>query len=178
MRGTRRFCLVFFLLCAALAQGRAVGGEPGRRQRHDPLPSRFAALNKYDKIALEPYRDKYDDMPLHEKARVYSQAFESMNNRKPNFAPDVLARIDQSEKGAEARSAYEMKKDMYKPAPEPRERRSSSADPNARMLSAIPVPWAEPATPEPQAEAEPPPEDDHRFESLRNRALPRSSRQR
>ena len=173
MRSARRVCLAFLLFCAALAQGRAVAGE-----RYDTLPRHFAALNQYDTIALEPYRDKYDAMPLHEKARVYSQAFEFMNSRKPNFAPAVLEQIRQSEDVADARSAYARKKEMYKPAPEPRERRSNSSDPNARMLSAIPVPWAEPETPEPQAEDVPPPEEDHRFESLRNRALPRNSRQR
>lgn len=178
-----RWWMAFLVCCAALAQGRSLAGQPDGRRRHDPLPARFDALSQYDQIALEPYREKYDAMPLHEKARVYAQAFEFMNGRKPDFPPAVLERIRRSEEAASPRSAYETKKFMYKPPPEPRERgRQKPTSQEEKILSAIPMPWADgpepPEAPEPLAAPEPEEGDDHRMESLRHGGWQRTLRRR
>lgn len=68
---------------------------------YDVLPLRLLDMDRYERIALEPYPD-YDRMPLHEKAAIYSRQFEFMRNRKPNYAPDVLAAIQASEEGRPA----------------------------------------------------------------------------
>ncbi len=164
--------VVFFLCAGACFSGQAPddSGGAGRRVRYDPLPSSFAALDRYDKIALQPYRDKYDLMPYHEKARVYAQMFEFMNDRKPNFSPAVLDRIKQSEEISSARSSLKAREFMYKAAPKPREKvPETPPDPNAAILAKIPMPWKAPeAEEEEMEEALPPPgEESYRMESLR-----------
>ncbi len=135
----------------------------------DAFRRKIAAQVK-DKIALQPYRDKYDLMPYHEKARVYAQMFEFMNDRKPNFSPAVLDRIKQSEEISSARSSLKAREFMYKAAPKPREKvPEAPPDPNAAILAKIPMPWKAPeAEEEEMEEALPPPgEESYRMESLR-----------
>lgn len=179
----RRFCFAVWMLCILGAVCSA--GEAGAR-RYDQLPLRFANLNEYDAIALEPYRETYDRMPLHEKARVYARAFVFMNNRPPVFHPTLRERIRQSGEAANARDAYDAKKFMYRPPPDPEERREQEGERERRrraaggmdeaVLSGISGPWAQAAAEEQGGQDEfPPPEefheDDYRMESLRPGSL-------
>ncbi len=168
-----RIVIAFILLCAARI---CLAGEERPRVRYDPLPLRFAALNRYDAMALEPYREDYDGMLLHEKARVYSQAFEFMHNRPPNFSPAVRERIRRSEDFADARSSFELRKYLYKEPPVPAEDRPPPppVDPNEKILSAIPMPWAAEEPPAPEGEDEEDVQaaiDSLRMESLRPGSL-------
>lgn len=76
---------------------------------HDILPATFAAMGKYDKIAMQPYADTYDSMPLKEKALTYARQFERMHGRNPNFPPEVAVVMNGS-----SRNIYEAKQYMYK----------------------------------------------------------------
>ncbi len=180
MKGNRerfrfvRLCMCL-AVCAACAQPVCRAGQTpdnaGRRRqeerrRHDPLPSSFSSLDSYEQIALEPYREQYDRMPYHEKADVYSRMFEFMNNRKPDFSPDVLERIRHSgETGGSRAAAWES---LYKGAPPPRGK--TAKNPDAEILDAIPMPWKNREPEEASGEEARPAqeeEEDHRMESLR-----------
>ncbi len=174
MKGNRgRIRFSWFVACVFLARVVCCAGQApddsGRRRQsrrdYDALPPTFSALDSYGRIALEPYREQYDRMPYHEKARVYSQMFEFMNNRAPNFSPAVLESIKQSEELGAARSSAQMRELLYKGAPPPR-KPETPPDQHAEMLSKIPVPWKNGEEGDSE-EVAAPPEEDNRMESLR-----------
>lgn len=145
---------------------------------YDQLPMWFDDMGKYDQIAMEPYRDKYDAMPVGQKARVYGPQFEFMRGRKPNFHPDVMAQMDQLETAETADgpvSSFEAKQYLYKPV-QPKKRRPGISASQEELLGALSGPWekappAEVADSEPDRSAGPQPagrrRPDRRMESLR-----------
>ena len=145
-------------------------GRPAREagpapEFYDALPMRFGDMDRYDQIAMEPYRDRYDALPVAEKVRLYGRQFEFMRNRKPNFHPDVLSQVDMYDQALEATNAIEAKKFLYKP-PTPKKKRppkppEPERSPEEIALEALPGPWEQnrPA-PEPEPIVEEPDEDD------------------
>lgn len=69
---------------------------PPPAQAYDILPRRLAEMSRYDRMAMEPYPD-YDNLPLHEKERLYTRQFIFMKNRRPVYSPETLAAIQRSE---------------------------------------------------------------------------------
>lgn len=67
---------------------------------YDALPRTFADMSEYDKIAMEPYADRYDSAPLHEKAALYAAQFEFMNGRPPEYHPVDVAEIEVTKQAA------------------------------------------------------------------------------
>lgn len=155
------------------------------RIQYDPLPLTFAEMNPYDKIAMEPFRNRYDSMSVAQKAAVYGRQFEFMRNRKPNFDPDLLDSWESEDfepsrfstdpidshsyQPAKPVSAYEAKRNLYKPAtpkkrrpkpkPRPDPQHSQQPDRPAHLLEALPGPWEKV-----EAEVEPEPEYEEEFE--------------
>lgn len=157
-----------------------------QRQTHanndiDVLPMRFADMNQYDQIAMEPYRDKYDSLPLVEKADLYAKQFEFMRNRPPRFEPEIMSLLNSysSPEGSKtAASAYRAKQHLYKPAtPKAPTARSTREQASRQRPDGMPVlsgPWSsEPATPDDSEPETPPPatprysSDGTRMENLR-----------
>lgn len=124
-----RFSLFAALLFAA---GLAFGGE---RAGYDPLPTRFADMDQYDQIAMEPYKDRYDSMSVDEKVRAYGQVFEFMRNRPPRFSPEVMAAAERHERLRQSRSAFETRQHLYRAPP------ADPARSEARVLGGLPGPW-------------------------------------
>lgn len=168
------FFTVFFIAVALAGTARCGEAVAEAGSEYDVLPMRYADMNKYDKIAMEPFRNRYDSMSVAEKAEVYSKQFEYMRNRKPNFDPAILNSMDALEESKAATSAFDAKRHLYKPAvpkkrrprptpapeppPQPAERQP------ANLLEALPGPWESMAPPEPPPEPEPPePEFEEEF---------------
>lgn len=151
-----------------------------RRQNieYDPLPLYFEDMNQYDKIAMEPYRNRYDSMTVAEKAAVYGRQFEFMRNRKPAFDPDLVdvrsvkaveserLRTDSvdydSYRQQTSRSSKKSAEKLYKPAtpkkrrPKPKPKPQPEEDGDSRpphLLEALSGPWE--SIPEPEPEPEP-----------------------
>lgn len=130
---------------------------------YDPLPRRLLEMDRYERMAMEPYPN-YDRMPRHEQAEIYARQFEYMRNRQPNFSPEVLAEIRYSaarqpssegnrrpsvetarrpeynpshtpSAAGPGSSIYDTMKYMYKPAP-PKKPKQKDVD-----INAIPGPW-------------------------------------
>lgn len=154
--------------------GRSASPDDGD---YDPLPMWFDEMGKYDQMAMEPYRQRYDAMPVGEKALVYGPQFEFMKGRPPRFHPDVVAQMNQFEATETVDgpvSAFEAKQYLYKPA-EPKKRRPGISASEEELLGALPGPWerakaAEAAEGEGARKAAAPPggrRTDRRMESLR-----------
>lgn len=110
---------------------------------YDTLPRFLADMSEYDQIAMEPYADRYDDAPLHEKAAMYASQFEFMNGRPPEYHPVDVAEIELSKQTAETDTKRKRGRKKKKaeapaaenqaqaqiadPAPEPEEASSSPA---------------------------------------------------
>ncbi|MCD8138352.1 MAG: hypothetical protein LUE17_00990 [Planctomycetaceae bacterium] len=123
----------------------------GQEGAHDPLPLTFAEMDEYDKIAMEPYKDRYDDMLLAEKAKAYAVVFEFMRDRPPNYPPEVMAEVERYDAAATAESAYEAKQHLYK-APPPREHKPGITRSEGQLLKALPGPWEKAAVEEQESE--------------------------
>lgn len=139
----------------------------GRGGPYDPLPMFFADMDQYEQIAMEPYRDKYDTMPVAEKARVYGSQFAFMHDREPNFDPAVAETVRKS--ATETLSAYEAKQFLYKPAT-PKPPRPTEAEQAGDVLKGLPGPWEANRPPEakdPQEGRQRQQADDRRMETLR-----------
>lgn len=152
-------CLALFLLSNALVHAGEARGAGARAGRYDPLPMRFEEMDRYDQIAMEPYRDRYDDMSIAEKADLYGRQFEAMRNRKPNFDPAISELVDSYRETREATSAYDAKRFMYKPATPKRPSpagRSAAAAPGrgGNPLASLSGPWERSPQPEPEPEPE------------------------
>lgn len=108
---------------------------------YDPLPMFFVEMDQYDQIAMEPYREKYDGMPVAEKARLYGRQFEFMHGREPNFDPAVLNAVRRA--ATESRSTYAAKTFLYKPATPkpPRPQKKSEEEQAGEVLETLPGPW-------------------------------------
>ncbi|MCD7895317.1 MAG: hypothetical protein LUG50_01430 [Planctomycetaceae bacterium] len=149
------------------------GYRPERRERaaprYDPLPLRFADMDQYDQIAMEPYRDRYDRLSIGEKASLYGQQFEFMRGRPPRFDPRVSIEAERFREASQATDIVAKRQSMYKPALEkpraPRPEEQAEA-----LLGTLPGPWEQVA-----AAAAPPPDEpnyhdfdaDNRMENLR-----------
>ncbi len=151
---------------------------------YDVLPMRYKDMSKYDQIALEPYRDRYDNMTVGEKAKVYAQAFQFMRNRQPRFDPKVTMEFTRFKTASKSKNAIVSKQYMYKP-PVPKKKIKKKPEvteqPADALLGSLPGPWehAPPPPPEPEPEeveeeepATPMPSyqdyaDDNRMENLR-----------
>lgn len=103
------------IIVVPLPEAEADGGgdffdpEPARpEESHDPFPRRAADMSEYDSIALEPYLERYDGLPLHERADLYAGQFEFMNGRPPVFSADDARAIEESR--ARPRASPEKKK--------------------------------------------------------------------
>ncbi len=105
---------------------------------YDILPMFFADMDRYDQIAMEPYRDTYDAMPVGEKAEAYGRQFAFMRDREPNFNPAVINAVRRS--AARKASAYEAKRFLYKPAT-PKPPRPTEEEQTGEVLKGLPGPW-------------------------------------
>ncbi len=124
---------------------------------YDVLPLRYKDMSKYDQIALEPYRDRYDHMPVGEKAKVYAQAFEFMRNRPPKFDPKVTMEFSRFKTAAKSKNAVASKQYMYKP-PVPKKKIKKKPEvpgqtPDA-LLGSLPGPWEQAPQPAPESDSE------------------------
>ena len=100
----------------------------------DALPSRIADMGEYERIAMEPYADRYDKLPLYEKAELYSRQFELVNNRAPIFSPELRAAIRRTA-SEPVQTTRAGRRDIYK-EPEDRKKQHKGMD-----LSRLPGPW-------------------------------------
>lgn len=158
-----KLLLIGLLTVLVVAAGNAVLAQDGGGE-YDPLPLSFDEMNRYDQIAMEPYRSRYDAMSMAEKADVYGKQFEFMRNRKPNFDPAIMSMMESYQEAKAAPSAYKAKQFMYKPAtpkrrlPKPRQPppEAAAAEPRrpANLLEALPGPWEQAPQPEPEPEPE------------------------
>jgi hypothetical protein len=112
--------------------------EDGEGGPYDPLPMFFEELDEYEQIALEPYRETYDTMPVAEKATVYGRQFQFMNDREPNFNPAVLNTIRRA--ALAKQSTYEAKRFLYKPAT-PKAPLPTEKEQTGEVLKGLPGPW-------------------------------------
>lgn len=132
---------VLFMLAAGIASGQEGG--------YDKLPLTLDEMDEYDRIAMEPYKDRYDSMSLGEKARSYSVVFEFMRDRPPNFPEAVMDAMKRFERSQQPTSVYESKQHLYK-APPPK--RPSRAGTDGQVLRGLPGPWEQAARQQVQEE--------------------------
>ncbi|MCC8166275.1 MAG: hypothetical protein LIQ31_09025, partial [Planctomycetes bacterium] len=155
------------------------GNRPERRDRpdrpegpYDVLPLRFADMDQYDQIAMEPYRDRYDRLSIGEKASLYGQQFEFMRGRPPRFDPRVSIEAERFQEAAQATDIVAKRQSMYKPALE-KPRAPRPDEQSQALLGALPGPWEQEAPPPPSTTTMDDPtyhdfDSDNRMENLRH----------
>ncbi len=134
-----RATLMAMTLVLTLAAGLALGGEGGSGD-HDQLPLSFDEMDEYDRIAMEPYKGRYESMPLGEKASAYAVVFEFMRDRPPNYPPEVREAMARFEESRQSQSAYEAKRHLYKSAP-PKRESAGPAGQEGTLLRGLSGPW-------------------------------------
>ncbi len=136
---------------------------------YDVLPLRFADMDQYDQMAMEPYRERYDRLSVGEKASLYGKQFEFMRGRPPRFDPRVSIEAERFMEASQATDIVAKRQSMYKPAlAKPRAPRPEEQ--SEALLGALPGPWEQEAPPPPPDDEEPTYHDfdeDNRMESLR-----------